>query len=122
MRELSQHVEFEPQTYYAAFSAELEASASPMWALVSHLRDSDTRHYTFSVLRECLRALSTWFKSVGFSHTDLVSKLLFLTLILVWRFFKKCLMFHQYSIVLYYCLYIVCFTGQLCMCNVINKI
>lgn len=75
VRELSQHVEFEPQTYYAAFSAELEASASPMWALVSHLRDSDTRHYTFSVLRECLRALSSWFKSVGFSHTDLVSKL-----------------------------------------------
>ncbi|KAK4316848.1 hypothetical protein Pmani_012025 [Petrolisthes manimaculis] len=73
VRELSQHVEFEPQTYYAAFSAELEASASPMWALVSHLRDSDTRHYTFSVLRECLRALSSWFKSVGFSHTDLVS-------------------------------------------------
>ncbi|KAK3873893.1 hypothetical protein Pcinc_021134 [Petrolisthes cinctipes] len=36
VRELSQHVEFEPQT-------------------------------------ECLRALSSWFKSVGFSHTDLVS-------------------------------------------------
>lgn len=73
VRELTQHVEFEPQTYYAAFSAELEASASPMWALVSHLRDSDTWHYTFSVLRECLHALSSWFNAVGFSHTDLVS-------------------------------------------------
>lgn len=71
VRELTQHVEFEPQTYYAAFSAELEASASPMWALVSHLRDSDTWDYTFSVLRECLRALSTWFNAVGFSHNDL---------------------------------------------------
>lgn len=73
VRELTQHVEFEPQTYYAAFSAELEASASPMWALVSHLRDSDTWHYTFSVLRECLHALSSWFNAVGFSHSDLVS-------------------------------------------------
>lgn len=73
VRELTQHVEFEPQTYYAAFSAELEASASPMWALVSHLRDSDTWHYTFSVLRECLHALNSWFGAVGFSHTDLVS-------------------------------------------------
>ena len=75
VRELTQHVEFEPQTYYAAFSAELEASASPMWALVSHLRDSDTWHYTFSVLRECLHALSTWFNAVGFTHNDLVSVL-----------------------------------------------
>ncbi|XP_042224390.1 E3 ubiquitin-protein ligase ubr3-like [Homarus americanus] len=71
VRELTQHVEFEPQTYYAAFSAELEASASPMWALVSHLRDSETRHYTFSVLKECLHALKIWFMSVGFSHSDL---------------------------------------------------
>ncbi|KAH3873560.1 hypothetical protein DPMN_036798 [Dreissena polymorpha] len=37
-RELHQHVEFEPDTYYAAFSAELEISASPMWSLISHLR------------------------------------------------------------------------------------
>ncbi|XP_071532346.1 E3 ubiquitin-protein ligase Ubr3 isoform X3 [Panulirus ornatus] len=71
VRELTQHVEFEPQTYYAAFSAELEASASPMWALVSHLRDSETRHYTFSVLKECLHALNYWFTAVGFSHSDL---------------------------------------------------
>lgn len=30
-REMNQHIEYEPTTYYAAFSAELEASASPMW-------------------------------------------------------------------------------------------
>jgi E3 ubiquitin-protein ligase UBR3 len=38
-RELHQHVEFEPDTYYAAFSAELEIAASPMWSLISHLRN-----------------------------------------------------------------------------------
>ncbi len=32
------HIEFEPNTYYASFSGELEASASPMWALVSHIK------------------------------------------------------------------------------------
>ncbi|ROT84089.1 putative E3 ubiquitin-protein ligase UBR3 isoform X1 [Penaeus vannamei] len=71
VRELTQHIEFEPQTYYAAFSAELEASASPMWALVSHLRDSETRHYTFSVLKQCLHALNNWFNAVGFAHSDM---------------------------------------------------
>ena len=37
-RELHQHVEFEPDTYYAAFSAELEIAASPMWSLISHCK------------------------------------------------------------------------------------
>ena len=37
-RELSQHVEFESETYYAAFSAELEIASSPMWSLISHCR------------------------------------------------------------------------------------
>ena len=36
VRELSQHVEYEPDTYYAAFSAELEISASPLWSLINH--------------------------------------------------------------------------------------
>jgi E3 ubiquitin-protein ligase UBR3 len=37
-RELSQHVEFESETYYAAFSAELEMASSPMWSLISHCK------------------------------------------------------------------------------------
>ena len=41
IREMESHIEFEPNTYYAAFSAELEASASPMWALVHHLKVED---------------------------------------------------------------------------------
>lgn len=38
-RELSQHVEYEPDTYYAAFSAELEICSSPMWSMVVHCKD-----------------------------------------------------------------------------------
>ena len=33
-RELSNHVEYESETYYAAFSAELEICASPMWSML----------------------------------------------------------------------------------------
>lgn len=36
---MAQHVEYEPESYYAAFSAELEICASPMWALLQHLED-----------------------------------------------------------------------------------
>jgi len=65
IREMNQHVEFEPKTYYAAFSAELEASASPMWALVSHLRDASTAHLTKNLLRHCRKRLSDWFEAIS---------------------------------------------------------
>jgi E3 ubiquitin-protein ligase UBR3 len=50
IRELSQHVEYEPDTYYAAFSAELEISASPMWSLINHCGGSvSTRMFSLCV-------------------------------------------------------------------------
>ena len=58
------NLEFEPNTYYAAFSAELEASASPMWALVSHLKDSGTRQLTLNVIKQCLAAIRDWFDAI----------------------------------------------------------
>ena len=54
------HVEFEPNTYYASFSGELEASASPMWALVSHIKDKSSREYSENVIRHCLTAIREW--------------------------------------------------------------
>lgn len=72
-RELNQHVEFEPNTYYAAFSAELEASAYPMWALVSHLTDSSTSSLTRRVLSSCLTALLDWLDAINFTSPDVVS-------------------------------------------------
>ncbi|KAL1497456.1 hypothetical protein ABEB36_008425 [Hypothenemus hampei] len=59
-RELNQHIEFEPNTYYAAFSAELEASAYPMWALVTHLTDPSTAHLTRRVLNACIKQWYNW--------------------------------------------------------------
>ncbi|CAH1135569.1 unnamed protein product [Ceutorhynchus assimilis] len=65
-RELSQHVEFEPTTYYAAFSAELEASAYPMWALVTHLTDESTAHLTRRVLNSCIKEWYDWLATTNY--------------------------------------------------------
>lgn len=72
-RELCQHVEFEPNTYYAAFSAELEASAYPMWALVSHLTNPSSVDLTKRVLASCLAALMEWLDAVSFTNPNAVS-------------------------------------------------
>nr|XP_034188211.1 E3 ubiquitin-protein ligase Ubr3 isoform X2 [Osmia lignaria] len=69
-RELSQHVEYESNTYYAAFSAELEASAYPMWALVSHLRGPESATFTRRVLTFCLTALQDWLDAINFTHPN----------------------------------------------------
>ncbi|XP_053987373.1 E3 ubiquitin-protein ligase Ubr3 [Hylaeus volcanicus] len=69
-RELRQHIEFEPNTYYAAFSAELEASAYPMWALVSHLRGPESATLSKRVLTFCLTALQDWLDAVNYTHPN----------------------------------------------------
>ncbi|XP_070516369.1 E3 ubiquitin-protein ligase Ubr3 isoform X1 [Cardiocondyla obscurior] len=74
-RELSQHVEFEPNTYYAAFSAELEASAYPMWALVSHLRGPESAALSRRVLTFCLTALQDWLDAVNYTHPNVSDSL-----------------------------------------------
>ncbi|XP_030642259.1 E3 ubiquitin-protein ligase ubr3 [Chanos chanos] len=65
-RELNEHVEFESQTYYAAFAAELEACAQPMWGLLTHCKVKETQEYTKTVVRYCLETLQIWFDSIGF--------------------------------------------------------
>ncbi|XP_055005615.1 E3 ubiquitin-protein ligase ubr3 isoform X1 [Boleophthalmus pectinirostris] len=65
-RELNEHVEFESQTYYAAFAAELEACAQPMWGLLTHCKVKDTQEYTKTVVRYCLETLQIWFDAIGF--------------------------------------------------------
>ncbi|KAK3103122.1 hypothetical protein FSP39_016629 [Pinctada imbricata] len=60
-RELSQHVEFESETYYAAFSAELEIASSPMWSLISHCRSKDHSGNSMIMIKVCLEALQDWF-------------------------------------------------------------
>ncbi|XP_020290278.1 E3 ubiquitin-protein ligase UBR3 isoform X2 [Pseudomyrmex gracilis] len=74
-RELSQHVEFEPNTYYAAFSAELEASAYPMWAMVSHLRGPESAALSRRVLNYCLTALQDWLDAVNYTDPNVSDSL-----------------------------------------------
>ena len=45
-----QHIEFEPNTYYASFSGELEAAASILWAMVSHLKDNSNNAKLFDLI------------------------------------------------------------------------
>ncbi|XP_046744693.1 E3 ubiquitin-protein ligase Ubr3 isoform X1 [Diprion similis] len=74
-REMNDHVEFEPNTYYAAFSAELEASAYPMWALVSHLRGPENLVLSRRVLTVCLTALQDWLDAINYTHPNVSDSL-----------------------------------------------
>uniref|UniRef100_UPI003590070B E3 ubiquitin-protein ligase UBR3 isoform X3 n=1 Tax=Myxine glutinosa TaxID=7769 RepID=UPI003590070B len=65
-REMTEHVEFESQTYYAAFAAELEACAQPMCGLLAHCKTPETSEYTRTVVHLCLEALQYWFKVIKF--------------------------------------------------------
>jgi E3 ubiquitin-protein ligase UBR3 len=49
-RETSEHVEYENNAYYSAFSAELEICATPMWTLICHLKDSVSKHFNFTFI------------------------------------------------------------------------
>ena len=89
VRVKGQHVDFEEKTYYASFSGELEASASPMWALVSHLKDSNTREYTVNVLKHCLTAIREWMEDVEFDSQDKVRFSLLFKLILYFELRRR---------------------------------
>ena len=74
------HIEFEPNTYYASFSGELEASASPMWALCNHIKeggegasvDGGTRQYSENVIKHCLAAIKEWMRAIKFTDPEQV--------------------------------------------------
>lgn len=71
------HFEYEPNTYYASFSGELEASASPMWAMVSHIKPNTSKEYSENIIRHCLTALREWMKSIKFTNPNQVGLDLF---------------------------------------------
>lgn len=66
-RELEEHVEYENESYYAAFSAELEICATPVWTLISHLKDGSTAHLTRGILQVARATLEKWFELINFS-------------------------------------------------------
>ena len=100
VREMESHIEFEPNTYYAAFSAELRSSALPMWALVKNLKDSDTRQITLNVIKKCLSAIKDWFKAIYFLRPDQVDALKVSFHLPLHRYFS--VFVRQVIIILYY--------------------
>lgn len=66
IRETSSHVEFEPSSYYAAFSCELEASAYPMWSIISHLKDGSYAQLSKKIMSYLINYLQDWLDAVNF--------------------------------------------------------
>ena len=69
-REMDEHVEYENESYYAAFSAELEICATPIWTLISHLKDDTTAELTKNIVRVAASAIDEWHRLIPFSHSD----------------------------------------------------
>lgn len=73
IRETTSHVEFEPSSYYAAFSCELEASAYPMWSIISHLKDNSYAGLTKKIMTYLVNYLQEWLDAVNF-YTPRIEK------------------------------------------------
>lgn len=71
VREMASHVEFEPNSYYAAFSCELEASAYPMWSIISHLQDGTHAHLAKKIINYCVTTLHEWLDAIYFREPKL---------------------------------------------------
>lgn len=65
VRETGSHIEFEPSSYYAAFSCELEAAAYPMWSVLGHLVSPAQAPLARRVVSAALTALQEWLRRVG---------------------------------------------------------
>lgn len=70
IREFDEHVEYENESYYAAFSAELEICATPVWTLISHLKNEATAHLTLRVIKATQQCLEKWFDLISFTNYD----------------------------------------------------
>ncbi|CAD0201542.1 unnamed protein product [Chrysodeixis includens] len=67
IREVGGHIEFEPSSYYAAFSCELEAAAYPMWSVLSHLTDASHAPLARRIIAAALTYLQEWLDAVHFT-------------------------------------------------------
>uniref|UniRef100_A0A182JMA2 E3 ubiquitin-protein ligase n=1 Tax=Anopheles atroparvus TaxID=41427 RepID=A0A182JMA2_ANOAO len=74
IREIISHVEYESSSYYAAFSCELEASAYPMWSIISHLRDPSHAPLAKKIMMYCVNYLQDWLDAVNFCQNPKFEK------------------------------------------------
>ncbi|CAH2048297.1 unnamed protein product, partial [Iphiclides podalirius] len=65
VRETGGHIEFEPSSYYAAFSCELEAAAYPMWSVLGHLSEPAHAPLARRMVAAALAYLRDWLHAVG---------------------------------------------------------
>lgn len=77
VRETGGHIEFEPSSYYAAFSCELEAAAYPMWSVLGHLSEPAHAPLARRMVAAALAYLRDWLDAVNFTtpHMHRVSGL-----------------------------------------------
>ncbi|XP_013164217.1 PREDICTED: E3 ubiquitin-protein ligase UBR3-like [Papilio xuthus] len=67
VRETGGHIEFEPSSYYAAFSCELEAAAYPMWSVLGHLSEPAHAPLARRMVAAALAYLRDWLDAVNFT-------------------------------------------------------
>lgn len=67
VRETGGHIEFEPSSYYAAFSCELEAAAYPMWSVLAHLSEPAHAPLARRIVAAALKYLQDWLHAVNFT-------------------------------------------------------
>lgn len=67
VRETGGHIEFEPSSYYSAFSCELEAAAYPMWSVLAHLSAPAHAPLARRLVHAALAFLRDWLDAVDFT-------------------------------------------------------
>ncbi|XP_064072729.1 E3 ubiquitin-protein ligase Ubr3 [Vanessa tameamea] len=67
IRETGGHIEFEPSSYYSAFSCELEAAAYPMWSVLAHLTEPAHAPLARRIVSAALGYLQDWLDAVHFA-------------------------------------------------------
>ncbi|XP_068671556.1 E3 ubiquitin-protein ligase ubr3-like isoform X2 [Montipora foliosa] len=65
LRKLLRHVEFEPNTYYTAFSVELEAASSPLWSFINACTALGNVQCVQNMISESVEALERWYNRVS---------------------------------------------------------
>ncbi|XP_029192377.2 E3 ubiquitin-protein ligase ubr3-like [Acropora millepora] len=65
LRKVLRHVEFEPNTYYTAFSVELEAASAPLWSFINACKSMKNVQCVQNMVSGTVEALERWYSRVS---------------------------------------------------------
>ncbi|XP_015779823.1 PREDICTED: E3 ubiquitin-protein ligase UBR3-like [Acropora digitifera] len=65
LRKVLRHVEFEPNTYYTAFSVELEAASAPLWSFINACKSMKNVQCVQNMISGTVEALERWYSRVS---------------------------------------------------------